>query len=172
MSAEVYSDPPIGSPGSPADAASANPIHTISATLAAATLPGLFVTQGAVDKTADLLNDDDDALLGLVVKTERLAMPTDVDADGVIQAGVTVGLARTGRRNVYIDGAFTPASRLYVRYVAAGSQPVGSLSVDADAGKNRLIPRQAIRVVTSGEDEIGVVELTLNADADAPATDS
>lgn len=172
MSAEVFTDPAIGSPGSPADAASADPINTISATLEGDCAPGLFVTQGTADKTAGLINDDDDAILGLVVKSEHLMYPSQVDADGVIQTGVTVGLARAGRRCVYVDGAFTPASRLYVRYTAVTGQAVGSLSADSDAGKNRLIPRTAIRVVTSGEDEIAVVELNLNNDADAVAADS
>ncbi len=172
MITEVFTDPPIGSPGSPADHDSAVNADIVSYTLEADCAPGLFVTQGTADKGAALLNDDDDPVLGLVVKTEHLATPSQIDADGVIQAGVTVGLARTKRRVVFVNGAFTPASRAYVRFVAVAGEPVGSISVDADAGKNRLLPRGALRFVTSGEDELGVVDLNLNADADAPAADS
>jgi hypothetical protein len=172
MITEVFSDAPIGSPGSPADQWSADQADIISATLVEATAPGLFVAQGTVAKTAELLDNDDDALYGLVCKSEHLATPSQIDADGVIQVGVTVGLARTGRRVVYIPGAFGPGLPVYVRITADTEGPVGSIQSTSDGAKTRLVPATAIRYVTSGEDELGVIDLNLNADALAPASDS
>jgi hypothetical protein len=172
MITEVFSDPPIGSPGSPADQWSADQANIVSATLEADTAPGLFVTRGSADKTATVIDDDDDVIIGLVCKSEHLATPSQIDADGVIQSGVTVGLAKTGRRVVYVNGAFTPASAVYIRHVADTEGPVGSIQATSDAGKNRLVPAGAITFVTSGEDELGVVELNLALDANAGAADS
>lgn len=172
MITEVFTDPPLGSPGAPADQWSANHANVVSRTLEGDSLPGLFLTRGTADKTVGLLNDDDDVVEGLLIKQDHLATPSQIDADGVIKDGVTVGAARTGRRCVFVNGAFTPATQAYVRFTAVVGEPVGSISTESDAGKNRLLPRAALRFVTSGEDELGIVDLNLNADADAPASDS
>jgi hypothetical protein len=172
MITEVFTDAPIGSPGSPADHWSANNADIVSATLEGDTAEGLFVTQGSLPKTADVLGDDDDPILGLVCKSAHLATPSQIDADGVIQEGVTVGIARTGRHVVFGNGAFSPGAAVYVRYTAVEGEPVGSVSVATDAGKNRLLSAVVARWVTSGEDELGVLDINVNLDADAVDADS
>ena len=172
MITEVFTDPPIGSAGSPADQWSADHANIVSATLVADTLPGLFVTAGTADKTAELINDDDDVTLGLVVKQDHLATPSQIDADGVIQSGVTVGIAKTGRFCVYINGEFGPGDPAYLRFTADTEGPVGSLQTTSDSGKNRLLPRGIVEFITSGEDEVGVIEINTVLDANAGAADS
>lgn len=173
MITEVFTDAPIGSAGSPADQWSADNANIVSATLVADTLPGLFVTKGTVDKTAELINDDDDVLLGLVVKADHLATPSQIDADGVIQSGVTVAIAKTGRFCVYIPGAFAPGTQAHVRFTADTEGPVGSIQGAADSGKTRPITRGAVEFVTSGTDEVGVIEINIALDhAAAVAVDS
>jgi len=158
---EVFTNPPIGSPGSCADTGNTDPV---SITLQDDVAPGLFVTQGTEDRTAAAINAAPDLLLALVMKQELIA-PDAVNSDGEYVEGTTVAGKKTGRSHVFGYGAFGPGDPVYVRYVATVDEPVGSLSATADPGKNRLVPAAAISWVTSGEDEIGEVELHLHDDA-------
>ncbi len=161
----VFSTPPIGSPGSEAD--TGNP-DNVSITLEADVLAGTFVTQGSADRTGAQINAATDLLLALVLKQEHVSRHDTTD-EGAYKDGLTVPGKKTGRAHVFVVGAFAPSSPVYVRYVADGDEAVGTLSATADPGKNRLVPAQAIKWVTSGEDEIAEVELHLHDDEVDPA---
>ncbi len=161
---EVFTNPPIGSPGSCADTGNTDPV---SATLQADIAPGLFVMQGDADYTADELDASDDLLLGLVMKQELIASDRVTD-DGEYKSGTVVAVKKTGRSHVFVAGEFGPALPVYVRYDASVTEPAGSLSSTADPGNNRLVPASAIKFVNSGEDDIAVVEIHIHDDAIDP----
>lgn len=162
---EVHSTPPTGSPGSAADI---GPDDVVSYVLEDDVAMGLFVTQGSEDRTCAAIGAATDLLLGLVTKHTLLATPRQIDEDGVIQSGVQVGLEKSGRRHVLVKGAFGPTLPVYVRYVANVDEAVGSLSSSADPGENRLVPRAAIRWLSSGEDDIAEIEMNLHDDVVDP----
>lgn len=161
----IFKTPPIGSPGSEADTGMPD---NVSITLEDDVLPGTFVTQGSVDRTGALINAATDILLALVMKTEHVSRRDTTD-DGAYKDGLTVPGKKTGRAHVLVDGAFGPALPVYVRYIAISDEAVGTLSSVHDAGKNRLVPPQAIKWVTSGTDEIAEIELHLHDDEVDPA---
>lgn len=157
---EVHTTPPIGSPGSCADTGATDPVSVI---LQDDVAPGHFVTQGSADRTAAELNAATDLLLGLVMKQELIAPDRVTDA-GEYKAGVVVATKKTGRSHVMVVGAFAPNLPVYVRYIADADEAVGSLSSTHDAGKNRLVPAQAITWMTTGSDDIAEIELHLHDD--------
>lgn len=162
---QVFSTPPVGSPGSEAD--TANP-DNVSITLENDVAPGHFVTQGSADRTAAEIAAADDLLLALVIKQELIAPERVTDA-GEYKTGTTVGGKKTGRAHVFVAGAFGPALPVYLRYVADADEAVGSISSVADPGKNRLVPAAAVKFVTSGADDIAEIELHLHDDAIDPS---
>jgi hypothetical protein len=85
------------------------------------------------------------------------------------RTALTVTGKKTGRAHVMVVGAYGPTLPVYVRYIADGDEAVGTLSSTHDAGKNRLVPAQAIKWVTSGSDDIAEVELHLHDDEVDPA---
>lgn len=162
---QVFTDPPIGSPGSDADTGFMDPV---SITLEDDVAPGHFVTQGSADRTAAEIAAADDLLLALVMKQELIAPDRVTDA-GEYKTGTTVAGKKTGRSHVHVVGAFGPALPVYVRYVADADEAVGSISSVADPGKNRLVPAAAIKFVTSGANEIAEIEFHLHDDAIDPS---
>lgn len=157
---EVFSTPPVGSPGSCADTGNTDPVSVI---LEADVAPGLFVMAGTADRSAAELANSDDLLLGLLMKQELIA-PERVTEDGEYKSGTVVSVKKTGRSHVFVKGAFGPTLPVYVRYDASVDEPAGSLSSSHDAGNNRLVPPAAIQFVTSGSDDIAEIEMHLHDD--------
>lgn len=156
----VYSTPPLGVPGQDQDTG----LHDAqSFTLEDDCAPGLFVTQGVNADGAASIDAANDLLLGLLMKQDHLAA-SECNADGEYVEGTTVAVKKSGRAKVLVKGAFTPASSVYVRYVADTDEAVGSISASHDAGKNRLVPRQAIRFLNADTDDIALIELNVHDD--------
>jgi hypothetical protein len=117
---------------------------------ASAEIPfGHFVARGDTGADAEAKRFvEDGVLLGLAVKDDSLAYPTQVGDTGV-KPGVSFGVARTGVWNVMPETDVTPASEVHIRHTTAGANIAGAVRGTASAS-NTIDASDFCRWRTSG----------------------
>lgn len=162
--------------GQAADQHTARNAHIVSAhseEAAEAIKFGLMLIEGAARDGALLPSAQAEIgkLLGISVRSDYFSAPTQINADGGVLPGMSLGAARTGRWAVRIEADVTRVSEVHVRMVANGAELAGAFRPTADGADTIDITAFAKWVYAADlVDDGGLALLEINLPNQALAT--